>query len=230
MPRRLHRKPLPESPSASGSIEEALDRLALLDLRGAAEAFEHWLASLDQGSAQAAAISFLLFDAVCQAHRTAQAVKPIPALTEDRRLLLAQRLGVCETSEERAQVFRAAVREVLGALSDGPMRSPAVERARDYVHSNFTRKLSLPEVARFAGISPNYLSHLFRKQCGATLTQFVNKLRVREALRLLRGGSKSISEIAYLVGYQNYRDFHRNFVKIERSPPKRYRSTPRPRL
>jgi AraC-like DNA-binding protein len=40
---------------------------------------------------------------------------------------------------------------------------------------------------------------------------------------LLAVGGRSISEIAYLVGYQNYRDFYRNFVKYERASPRQAR-------
>jgi AraC-like DNA-binding protein len=40
---------------------------------------------------------------------------------------------------------------------------------------------------------------------------------------LLAGGGRSISEIAYMVGYQNYRDFYRNFVKYERASPRQAR-------
>ena len=37
---------------------------------------------------------------------------------------------------------------------------------------------------------------------------------------LLAAGDRSISEIAYLVGYQNYRDFYRNFVKYKQASPR----------
>jgi AraC-like DNA-binding protein len=46
---------------------------------------------------------------------------------------------------------------------------------------------------------------------------------MREAERLLLAGGRTVSEIAYLVGYQNYRDFHRNFVRFQRISPKKFR-------
>ena len=45
--------------------------------------------------------------------------------------------------------------------------------------------------------------------------------------RLLADDSRSIAEIAYRVGYQNYRDFYRNFVKYEKASPRRARPTSR---
>jgi AraC-like DNA-binding protein len=205
---------------AAPSIEEVLDRLVHLDFAGALAAIETWASSVD---ASGGAGSYVLFDAICRLDRHARSVRTTAGLSEDRRMLLAQRLGLHESPAEQGEVFLAAAREVIDSLSWRARRKASVERARLYIISNYTRRLPLHEVARAAGISPNYLSHLFRKQCGATLTQFVNQLRVREAVKLIRDGSKSISEIAYLVGYQNYRDFHRNFVRLERSPPRRLR-------
>ena len=40
---------------------------------------------------------------------------------------------------------------------------------------------------------------------------------------LLCHGETRLSEIAYRVGYQNYRDFYRNFVKYESSAPRAVR-------
>ena len=48
-------------------------------------------------------------------------------------------------------------------------------------------------------------------------------MRLDHARLLLAIGGRSISEIAYLVGYQNYRDFYRNFVKYERASPRQAR-------
>ena len=53
-----------------------------------------------------------------------------------------------------------------------------------------------------------------------TLTAYIQRVRLRHAKQLLAEGGRSISEIAYLVGYQNYRDFYRNFVKYKNASPR----------
>jgi two-component system response regulator YesN len=111
-----------------------------------------------------------------------------------------------------------------GQVESFEPRSHFVRRALEYVSSNFRHQITVPEVARASGVSPNYLSHRFRIECATTLTRFVHTLRVREARDLLRQEGRSIAEIAYLVGYQNYRDFHRNFVKLTRDSPREFRA------
>jgi two-component system response regulator YesN len=56
-----------------------------------------------------------------------------------------------------------------------------------------------------------------------TLTAYVHRVRLEHARMLLAAGDHTISEIAYLVGYQTYRDFYRNFVKYEQSSPRQAR-------
>ena len=48
----------------------------------------------------------------------------------------------------------------------------------------------------------------------------MHRTRLEHARLLLAAGERSISEVAYLVGYQNYRDFYRNFVKYENVSPR----------
>jgi AraC-like DNA-binding protein len=52
------------------------------------------------------------------------------------------------------------------------------------------------------------------------LTSYLHRVRLEHAMLLLASGERSISEIAYLVGYQNYRDFYRNFVKRKSASPR----------
>jgi two-component system response regulator YesN len=104
-----------------------------------------------------------------------------------------------------------------------------VPRARAFIEQNYASKLSLRHVAEFLNVSRNYLSGLFRKECGCTITEFIHQTRVRRAQTLLMAGGRTVSEIGYQVGYQNYRDFYRNFVKHENSSPTRYRQVRAPR-
>jgi YesN/AraC family two-component response regulator len=78
-------------------------------------------------------------------------------------------------------------------------------------------------VAQALAVSPNYLSRLIRRETGMTLTAHIQRTRLRRAKQLLAEEGRSISEIAYQVGYQNYRDFYRNFVKYEDTSPRQMR-------
>ena len=140
---------------------------------------------------------------------------------EDARLqswMLA--LGADGSGEALIEAFRREVDRLLAPLSS-PSRgvNPIVLRARRYIAENFREQISLSRVAAELGVARNYLSALFRRETGVTLTEYIHQLRIRKALVLLRSGQRSLSEVAFEVGYQSYRHFYRNFVRlVGRSP------------
>lgn len=100
---------------------------------------------------------------------------------------------------------------------------PLVQEAQAFIEDHYQRKIGLSVVARRLHVSSSYLSRLFRRETGSTLTEHIHRVRLEHARILLASGSRSLSEIAFLVGYQTYRDFYRNFVKYERSSPRQAR-------
>ncbi len=102
-------------------------------------------------------------------------------------------------------------------------RHPLAERACSYIDGNYHRRLSLSHVAEQLAVSPSYLSRVFRRETGCTLTAYIQRVRIERSLVLLARGANGLAEIAYQVGYQNYRDFYRNFVKCEQASPREVR-------
>ena len=140
------------------------------------------------------------------------------------RLGLIDELGSCEDAEPARLRFREQLGRLLDPVRDRPPSlHPLVEHARAFIRRNYGGRLYLSSVAEQLHVSPNYLSRLFRRETGQTLTEHVQRVRLEEALRLLAQGGRRISEIAYMVGYQNYRDFYRNFVKYEKVSPREVR-------
>jgi len=141
------------------------------------------------------------------------------AAAEAARAERAQRLGNAPTLAALRAGYTLEVESLFRPLASGSGQSPGVVRARAHLDLNFRQRIGLREVAKAVGLSPNYLSSLFRKETGATVTGYVRLRRMRLAEQLLVEGNRTISAIAYVVGYQNYRDFHRNFVRhAGRSP------------
>jgi AraC-like DNA-binding protein len=119
--------------------------------------------------------------------------------------------------------FLATLERLLDVLQTPARTHPLIEKAQTYIDENYQRRLSLSGIARALHVSPNYLSRIVRRETGMTLTAQIHRARLEHARLLLAGGGRSISEIAYMVGYQNYRDFYRNFVKYERATPRQAR-------
>lgn len=85
-------------------------------------------------------------------------------------------------------------------------------------------KLTLSDVAKEFGYSPNYLSTLIKKQTGNPFTYHVNNMRVEGAKLLLKEQPLSLREIAYSCGFEDEKYFMRVFKNITGMTPSEYRN------
>lgn len=103
-------------------------------------------------------------------------------------------------------------------------REPApISRARKHIHAQLDEAISLPQVARIAGMSESHFCRQFKMATGMTLTEYVNYTRILWAKSELLKPSARISEIAFLVGFQSLSQFNRCFAKFHGGSPSQYR-------
>ncbi len=102
--------------------------------------------------------------------------------------------------------------------------SDMVKDIINYCYENYANDISLQTIADELHISRYYISHLFGRRLHIGFNDYINSLRVRSAAELLKGGNKTVTEIAYMVGYNSVRTFDRCFLKIRGMTPKEYRS------
>jgi two-component system, response regulator YesN len=131
----------------------------------------------------------------------------------------ALRLGVTEylLKPVRLDELEACLRR-LGLLPGEPESDAVLGQVIEYLKRNFNADASVADAAALVGLSPNYLSSLFHRRTGSTISLFLSKLRVEEATRLIRDGA-SVSEAAAAVGYSDARHFARKFKAITGSLP-----------
>lgn len=91
------------------------------------------------------------------------------------------------------------------------------------VEQHFRTKHSVEEYALLLYKSPKTLANLFKKTGNKTPSQFIQSRIMLEARRLLRYTDKSISEIAYEIGYEDIQSFSRFFKKQEGESPSDFR-------
>lgn len=99
-----------------------------------------------------------------------------------------------------------------------------VAEIRSYINANYQSPMTLETIAQKFFISKNYLAHLFREQCGATINSYIQQVRVTEAKRLLRFTDKTIEEISEECGFNSKNYFSRVFKKLEDCNASEYRS------
>lgn len=108
------------------------------------------------------------------------------------------------------------------AALDLGRRTEVLRRAIAYVKENYA-SLTEGEVARAAGVTPAYLSRVFRKGMRATFSDFLGRVRLGEAERLLLTTDESVTEIAEAVGFSTAAYFISLFRKAHGETPARYR-------
>ncbi len=90
---------------------------------------------------------------------------------------------------------------------------PPLQNALLALHSGFNQPFRLKVLAQRCFVSPYYLCHLFRQHLQTTPLGYLVRLRLTIARQLLEQVGLSVGDVAVLVGYQDWRHFHRLFVR-----------------
>lgn len=104
-------------------------------------------------------------------------------------------------------------------------QSQVVKQVVDYLHANYHLNLKLDDIARTVHLSPYYLSHLFKEETGYTIVEYLTKVRMEEAKKLLENSLKTVQEIASSTGFNNTSYFSKLFRSREGLTPLQYRQT-----
>ncbi|WP_164821220.1 AraC family transcriptional regulator [Paenibacillus koleovorans] len=97
------------------------------------------------------------------------------------------------------------------------------EEAVAYIHSRFREEIKLQDAAARATMSPAYFSTMFKLFKGKSFVEYVNELRLGEAMRLLKETDMGVDGIALETGFNNSTHFYRMFKKTTGLTPAAYR-------
>ena len=100
---------------------------------------------------------------------------------------------------------------------------PGLLRARDYLARNFNERISLADAAAFAGLSPFYFQRLFTNTFNETPHEFVTRLRIDQAKKLLLAGNHSVTDICFDLGYESLGSFSTRFHSLTGLSPAAFR-------
>jgi len=109
-----------------------------------------------------------------------------------------------------------------------PQDLPLINRVLKYVEDNYTSSVSLSAAAEKFGVEYKYLSAYFKKNTGMTFNEYVASCRINRAKYLLAGTKTPIADIAADCGYDTFRSFDRNFLKLCSMRPRDYRAMKQP--
>ena len=103
--------------------------------------------------------------------------------------------------------------------------SPLVQKVITLVDFDITSDLSLSRQAEMLNVNASYLSKLFKKETGITLTEYVAKKRIEQAAFLLTSTNLQIQTVAQNCGIYDVNYFTKLFKKHTGKTPKEYRES-----
>jgi two-component system response regulator YesN len=96
-----------------------------------------------------------------------------------------------------------------------PERKDVISAAIEYMNKNFSKGITLKELADRNYLNPYYFSHLFKKKTGQTYQNYLMGIRVSRAKKLLEKTDLKLHEICEMVGYRDLDHFGKVFERIE---------------
>jgi len=98
-----------------------------------------------------------------------------------------------------------------------------VNKIFNFVHTHSAQAISISEVSRLAHLSESAFCKFFKRASGKTFSAYLNDLRIGHACQLLSETERSISEIAFAVGFESLTYFNRVFLRKKGKSPKSFR-------
>jgi AraC-like DNA-binding protein len=100
-----------------------------------------------------------------------------------------------------------------------------VKKALEYIMMNYSRKMSISEIARGIGLDRSYLYTIFNECVSASPQEYLISFRMEKACELMRTPTLTIGDISRSVGYNDPLMFSKAFKKIKGISPREYRNT-----
>ncbi|WP_372661356.1 response regulator [Cohnella sp.] len=101
--------------------------------------------------------------------------------------------------------------------------SAIISRIQSFIHDNLDKEMNRDDIARSVFRNPAYLSRLFRKETGLSLTDYIVQVKIEKAKKLLKETNDKISTIAEDLGYMHFSYFAKLFKKTAGLTPQEYR-------
>lgn len=115
-------------------------------------------------------------------------------------------------------------KQVIAAQKDKIYSKPVIQ-CIDYIHYHLHEAVTLKKLAETVELNESYLSVLFKRETGMTVTEYVIFKRMETAENMLKFSDLSLSDISDILHFSSYSHFARTFRKYYGTSPKQYRNT-----
>lgn len=101
--------------------------------------------------------------------------------------------------------------------------SPKISIIMEWIKANFYRSITVAEIANEFNYNPDYISFIFKKNTGMSLTSYINKTRIDISKSLIINYNVSIKEAAFSCGFTDEKYYMKVFRKLEGMTPSQYK-------
>ena len=162
-----------------------------------------------------------------------KSVSSVLSFDENTTNILAEMLAKMASEEQSEMlpfIFRLLLllskREesatIVGRFSENDRTSERIKKVKEFTQSHYARTITIDMIADYVGMNRSSFCTFFKKATGQTYITYLNKLRVDRACYLLRQGSFNITEVCYMVGFNDVPYFNRCFKNNRGMSPKEY--------
>jgi AraC family transcriptional regulator, melibiose operon regulatory protein len=134
-----------------------------------------------------------------------------------------RRIVMLEVEARLRRLARRVVQETAQEPSADDATGGHAERLAAFMAQHYREDLSVGRIAEAVDLHPNYAMQLFRKRCGMGLWEYLTRLRISHAQRLLLTTDWKVHRIAMESGYASPSRFYEAFAKISACTPREYR-------
>ena len=134
---------------------------------------------------------------------------------------LEQKINESTDIQDIQRIVSENATEVTTIISEASQS--AIEKAVKFINENFERDLSVDEIAESQNLSKYYFMRLFKQSMGKSTVQYLKELRIERAKELLK--TKTITETAFAVGYNNSNYFSTVFKTETGMTPTQFQTT-----
>lgn len=101
--------------------------------------------------------------------------------------------------------------------------SKHINACKEYIYSHIKERITIEDLADEYGISASYLSRLFKKETGISVSAYIREQKIEVAKNLLRFSDYSMIDIANRLSFSSQSHFIQQFREVVGMTPKKYR-------
>jgi AraC-like DNA-binding protein len=143
---------------------------------------------------------------------------------------LFREMNVCWAGRQSGYVIktRALLMLILHRLSeiilfdsDSSAGDYRVTKVTRYIADHYAEKLTVKSLAKIAHLNADYFGHLFKRETGVMVNQYITQTRIRNAENMLQSGNFKVHEAAEQCGFSDSYHFYKSFRAIRGFAPSR---------